>query len=126
MAGLINIKDRFVVARANDADADRDGIVTPARGLMNPNHFLAVAIRYLLVHRSDWPITAVVGKTLVSSALIDRVVHRLCRRLLEVPVGFKWFVPDSPTAPVVSVPKRALEQHFSVATARPGLRTRRV
>jgi phosphoglucomutase len=93
MAGLTAIKDRFAVAWANDADADRHGIVTPVGGLMNPNHFLAVAIRYLLAHRSDWPTASAVGKTLVSSALIDRVVHQLGCKLLEVPVGFKWFVP---------------------------------
>jgi phosphoglucomutase len=93
MAGLMSIKDRFAVAWANDADADRHGIVSPRGGLMNPNHFLAVAIRYLLGHRRDWPLWAAVGKTLVSSAIIDRVVHQLGRSLLEVPVGFKWFVP---------------------------------
>jgi phosphoglucomutase len=93
MAGLVQIKDKFGVAWANDADADRHGIVTPSGGLMSPNHFLAVAIRYLLSHRADWPAGSAIGKTLVSSGLIDRVVHRLGRRLLEVPVGFKWFVP---------------------------------
>ena len=93
MAGLVHIKDDFRVAWANDADADRHGIVTPSSGLMNPNHFLAVAIRYLLNHRAGWPITSVVGKTMVSSGLIDRVVHQLGRALFEVPVGFKWFVP---------------------------------
>jgi phosphoglucomutase len=81
------------VAFANDPDADRHGIVTPSAGLMNPNHYLAVAIRYLLTHRPGWPATAVVGKTLVSSGMIDRVVEGLGRRLWEVPVGFKWFVP---------------------------------
>jgi phosphoglucomutase len=92
MAGLVRIKDRFCVAWANDADADRHGIVTPSCGLMSPNHFLAVAIRYLLTHRAGWPAASAVGKTMVSSGLIDRVVHQLGRRLLEVPVGFKWFV----------------------------------
>jgi phosphoglucomutase len=81
------------VAFANDADADRHGIVTPSAGLMNPNHYLAVAIRYLLAHRPGWPADAVVGKTLVSSSMIDRVVADLGRSLCEVPVGFKWFVP---------------------------------
>ena len=76
----------------NDADADRHGIVMPSLGLLNPNHFLAVAIRYLLTHRADWPKAAAVGKMLVSSGLIDRVVRQLGRKLLEVPVGFKWFV----------------------------------
>ena len=93
MAGLVRIKDRFAVAWGNDTDGDRHGIVTPSSGLMNPNHFLTVAIRYLLTHRADWPATATVGKTLVSSSLIDRVVYKLGRRLAEVPVGFKWFVP---------------------------------
>jgi phosphoglucomutase len=93
MARLVGLKDRYRVAFANDPDSDRHGIVTPAAGLMNPNHYLAVAIRYLLTHRPNWPAHAVVGKTLVSSGMIDRVVQRLGRRLFEVPVGFKWFVP---------------------------------
>ena len=92
MASLVGLKDRFQVAFANDADADRHGIVTPGAGLMNPNHYLAVAIRYLLTHRPQWPATAAVGKTLVSSSMIDRVVAGLGRKLSEVPVGFKWFV----------------------------------
>ncbi len=91
MAGLVDLKDRFAIAWGNDADVDRHGIVTPSVGLMNPNHYLAVAIHYLLTHRPRWPETAAVGKTLVSSALIDRVVGGLDRKLLEVPVGFKWF-----------------------------------
>jgi phosphoglucomutase len=93
MAGLVKLKDRFDVAFANDPDSDRHGIVTPVAGLMNPNHFLAVAIAYLLAHRPQWPAHAAVGKTLVSSGMIDRVVQKLGRRLSEVPVGFKWFVP---------------------------------
>jgi phosphoglucomutase len=93
MAGLVGLKDRFQVAVGNDADADRHGIVTPSHGLMNPNHYLAVAIHYLLTHRPQWSKDAAVGKTLVSSSLIDRVVERLDRRLFEVPVGFKWFSP---------------------------------
>jgi phosphoglucomutase len=93
MAGLVRLKDNFSIAWGNDADADRHGIVTPSSGLMNPNHFLAVAIQYLLTHRANWRKSAAVGKTLVSSALIDRLVRQLGRRLLEVPVGFKWFVP---------------------------------
>jgi len=93
MARLVGLKDRYRVAFANDPDADRHGIVTPSAGLMNPNHYLAVAIRYLLGHRPQWPSRAVVGKTLVSSGMIDRVVQKLGRRLWEVPVGFKWFVP---------------------------------
>ena len=93
MAGLVKLKDRFDVAFGNDPDSDRHGIVTRSSGLMNPNHFLAVAIRYLLTHRPGWPAGAAVGKTLVSSAIIDRVVRGLGRTLAEVPVGFKWFVP---------------------------------
>src|SRR6202171_2109796 len=93
MARLVELKDKYRVAFANDPDSDRHGIVTPSAGLMNPNHFLAVAIRYLLTHRPSWPGTAAVGKTLVSSSMIDRVVQDLGRRLSEVPVGFKWFVP---------------------------------
>jgi len=93
MARLVGLKDKFRVAFANDPDSDRHGIVTRSAGLMNPNHYLAVAIRYLLGHRPHWPAHAAVGKTLVSSSFIDRVVERLGRRLYEVPVGFKWFVP---------------------------------
>ena len=93
MARLVDLKDRYRVAFANDPDADRHGIVTPAAGLMNPNHYLAVAIEYLLTHRPEWPPAAAVGKTLVSSGMIDRVVNKLGRRLSEVPVGFKWFAP---------------------------------
>ncbi len=92
MARLIGLKDRYRVAFANDADADRHGIVTSSAGLMNPNQYLAVAIRYLLTSRPLWPDGAAVGKTVVSSSLIDRVVAALGRRLCEVPVGFKWFV----------------------------------
>ncbi|HEY1859165.1 MAG TPA: phosphoglucomutase (alpha-D-glucose-1,6-bisphosphate-dependent) [Gemmataceae bacterium] len=93
MARLVGLKDQYRVAFANDPDSDRHGIVTPSAGLMNPNHFLAVAIRYLLTHRPQWPTQAAVGKTLVSSSMIDRVVKKLGRRLSEVPVGFKWFTP---------------------------------
>ncbi len=93
MARLVGLKERYRVAFANDPDADQYGIVTPSAGLMNPNHYLAVAVRYLLTHRPDWPEQAVVGKTLVSSGMIDRVVQRLGRTLWEVPVGFKWFAP---------------------------------
>jgi phosphoglucomutase len=93
MARLVGLKDRYRVAFANDPDSDRHGIVTPSAGLMNPNHYLAVAIRYLLTHRPRWPTHAAIGKTLVSSSMIDRVVNKLGRRLYEVPVGFKWFVP---------------------------------
>jgi phosphoglucomutase len=93
MASLVQLKDRFDVAFANDPDSDRHGIVTPSAGLMNPNHYLAVAIGYLLSHRPRWPAHAAVGKTVVSSGMIDRVVQKLGRRLSEVPVGFKWFTP---------------------------------
>jgi phosphoglucomutase len=92
MANLIRLKDKYDVAFGNDTDADRHGIVTPTGGLMNPNHYLAVAIEYLFTHRPGWPAGAAVGKTLVSSTLIDRVVASLGRKLYEVPVGFKWFV----------------------------------
>jgi phosphoglucomutase len=92
MAGLIALKDRFDVAFANDTDHDRHGIVTRSAGLLNPNHYLAVAISYLFRHRAGWPSAAAVGKTLVSSSIIDRVAANLNRRLVEVPVGFKWFV----------------------------------
>jgi len=93
MASLVSLKDQFRVAFANDPDSDRHGIVTPSAGLMNPNHYLAVAIGYLLTHRPRWSANAAVGKTLVSSSMIDRVVNKLGRQLCEVPVGFKWFAP---------------------------------
>jgi phosphoglucomutase len=93
MARLVGLKDQYQVAFANDPDSDRHGIVTPLAGLMNPNHYLAVAIRYLLTHRPQWRQEVAVGKTLVSSSMIDRVVQKLGRELREVPVGFKWFVP---------------------------------
>ncbi len=93
MARLVGLKDQYQVAFANDPDSDRHGIVTPSAGLLNPNHYLAVAIQYLLTHRPDWPVNAAVGKTLVSSSMIDRVVNKLGRKLSETPVGFKWFAP---------------------------------
>jgi phosphoglucomutase len=93
MASLVKLKDDFDIAWGNDPDADRHGIVTRSVGLMNPNYYLAVAIQYLLGHRPQWPASAVVGKTLVSSSLIDKVVDDLKRTLWEVPVGFKWFSP---------------------------------
>jgi len=92
MARLVELKNQYQVAFANDPDSDRHGIVTPSAGLMNPNHYIAVAIRYLLSHRPRWRAHVAVGKTLVSSSMIDRVVNKLGRRLCEVPVGFKWFV----------------------------------
>ena len=93
MAGLVGLKDQYRVAFGNDPDSDRHGIVTPSAGLLNPNHYLAVAINYLLTHRPRWGAAAAVGKTLVSSSMIDRVVNKLGRRLAEVPVGFKYFAP---------------------------------
>lgn len=93
MASLVANRDKYDIATGNDADSDRHGIVTPDAGLMNPNHYLAVAIEYLFAHRPDWSPDTAVGKTLVSSSMIDRVVARLGRKLVEVPVGFKWFVP---------------------------------
>jgi phosphoglucomutase len=93
MARLVDLRNHYDVAFANDPDSDRHGIVTPSSGLMNPNHYLAVAIQYLVTHRPDWPAHVAVGKTLVSSSMIDRVVRKLGRSLCEVPVGFKWFVP---------------------------------
>ena len=92
MARLVDLKDQFQLAFANDPDSDRHGIVTPSAGLMNPNHYLAVAIQYLLTHRPDWRDDSAVGKTLVSSSMIDKVVQKLRRQCREVPVGFKWFV----------------------------------
>jgi phosphoglucomutase len=93
MAGLVALRDKFDVAFGNDADCDRHGIVTPKGGLLNPNHFLAVAIEYLATHRPEFKADAGIGKTLVSSSLIDRVAQGVGRPLVEVPVGFKWFVP---------------------------------
>jgi phosphoglucomutase len=93
MASLIARQHEFTIATGNDTDADRHGIVTPDGGLLNPNHYLAVAIEYLYAHRDGWPAQAAVGKTLVSSTMIDWVAGGLGRTLLEVPVGFKWFVP---------------------------------
>lgn len=96
MAGLIRTmfgnRERYQIATGNDADADRHGIVTPDEGLLNPNHYLAVAIEYLYTHRPSWPAGIAVGKTVVSSSIIDRVVAGIGRQLVEVPVGFKWFV----------------------------------
>ena len=93
MAGLIERRTEYDLSTGNDADSDRHGIVTPDAGLLNPNHYLAVAIEYLFAHRPGWPAVAAIGKTLVSSGMIDRVAASLGRTLVEVPVGFKWFVP---------------------------------
>ena len=100
MASLIDNRDRYQIATGNDADADRHGIVTPDAGLLNPNHYLAVAIAYLFAHRDGWPAGAAIGKTIVSSRMIDLVAADLGRTLLEVPVGFKWFVPGLEDASV--------------------------
>lgn len=93
MASLVHNRDKYDIATGNDADSDRHGIVTPDAGLMDPNHYLAVVIDYLLAHRPEWADSTAVGKTVVSSSMIDRVVEKLGRKLVEVPVGFKWFVP---------------------------------
>jgi phosphoglucomutase len=93
MASVVARAGDYDILTGNDADADRHGIVTPDGGLMNPNHYLAVAIQYLFTHRPQWPASAKVGKTLVSSSMIDRVAASIGRELVEVPVGFKWFVP---------------------------------
>ena len=127
MAGLVRLKDQFDVAFANDPDADRHGIVTPSVGLMNPNHFLAVAIQYLLAHRPDWPRTAAVGKTLVSSSMIDRVVAQLgpqaCRKC-------RWASNGSlracSTVPAASAAKRVRGPASCAATAPFGPPTRTV
>lgn len=93
MASLVANKEKFDIATGNDADSDRHGIVTPDAGLMNPNHYLTVAIEYLFSHRPNWPTNAAIGKTLVSSSIIDRVADKIGKSVMEVPVGFKWFVP---------------------------------
>jgi phosphoglucomutase len=125
MAGLVHIKDHFTMAWANDADADRHFIVTRFSGLMNPNHFLAVAIRYLLDHRADWPMTSVVGKTVVSNGIIDRVVHQHGHgRSLKSPSALNDLCPASSMEPVASEAKKAPAQVFYGATVLPGLPTR--
>ena len=126
MASLVKLKDRFDLAFGNDPDSDRHGIVTRSAGLMNPNHYLAVAVRYLLSHRPEWPVRAMVGKTLVSSSLIDHVVQGLNRKLCEVPVGFKWFAPGCSTARFALVVKRVPEPAFCGATVPYGRLTRTV
>ena len=124
MAGLVRLKDHYRVAFGNDPDADRHGIVTPSAGLMNPNHYLAVAIGYLLPHRLGWGAQAAVGKTVVSSSLIDRVVAKLGRRLAEVPVGFKFFAPGLLDGSSASAGRRARGRVSCGRTARFGRRTR--
>ena len=120
MASLVARRDDYDILTGNDADADRHGIVTPDAGLMNPNHYLAVAIDYLYSHRPDWPADAAVGKTLVSSMIIDRVVASLGRTLLEVPVGFKWFVPG-PARRLGRVRRRGVGGRLVPAQGRHGL-----
>ena len=125
MAGLIGLKDKFDIAFGNDPDYDRHGIVTRSHGLMNPNHYLAAAIWYLFQNRPGWRTDAAVGKTLVSSAMIDRVAAHLGRRLSEVPVGFKWFVDGLINGSrTVSEVKKAPGPPSSDWTARSGPRTR--
>ncbi len=124
MASLIALRDRFSVAFGNDPDYDRHGIVTRSAGLMNPNAYLAVAVSYLFSHRPGWSPEAMVGKTLVSSSLIDRVTQGMGRRLYEVPVGFKWFVGGYGTAPAASAAKKAPGRPSCGGTARCGPRTK--
>jgi phosphoglucomutase len=124
MANLIRMADRFQIAFGNDADVDRHGIVTPSAGLMNPNHYLAVAVDYLFQARPRWRADAAVGKTVVSSSIIDRVVAALGRRLVEVPVGFKWFVPGLLDGSAGSAARRARARASSASTAPSGRRTR--
>ena len=124
MAGLVKLKDQYQVAFGNDPDSDRHGIVTPSAGLMNPNHYLAVAIQYLLQHRPHWPASAAVGKTLVSSSMIDRVVADLNRTLCEVPVGFKWFADGLFAGRSVSAAKKAPGPVSSAPTEPSGPPTR--
>ena len=116
MARLIGMRDKFDVAFANDTDADRHGIVTRSSGLMNPNHYLAAAISYLFGNRPDWSSGCAVGKTIVSSGIIDRVAAKLGRKLVEVPVGFKWFVDGLSTARSASPARRAPERRSSGVT----------
>ena len=120
MARLIGMRDKFDVAFANDTDADRHGIVTRSNGLMNPNHYLAAAIAYLFAHRPDWGRQRAVGKTIVSSAIIDRVAGKLGRKLVEMPVGFKWFV-DGLRRRLVRLRRRGERRRLVPAARRLGL-----
>lgn len=124
MASLIGARDKYDLATGNDADSDRHGIVTPDGGLLNPNHYLAVAIDYLFRNRPGWSEGSKVGKTLVSSSMIDRVAAGLGRDLLEVPVGFKWFVPGLLDAVSDSGGRRARVLPSCVVTGRCGPPTR--
>ncbi len=120
MASMIGNKDRYDVSFAADTDHDRHGIVTRTSGLLNPNHYLAVCIQYLFTHRPEWSEKVGIGKTLVSSSIIDRVAHGLGRPMLEVPVGFKWFVEASSTAPWASSAKSPPAPPSSAATGKSG------
>lgn len=124
MAGLIANRDRYQIATGNDADSDRHGIVTPDAGLMNPNHYLAAAIDYLYTHRPSWPAGIAVGKTAVSSSIIDRVVAGIDRKLVEVPVGFKWFVDGLIGGTIGSVARSRRGRRSCGATDRCGPPTR--
>ena len=124
MVPLVALRDRFDVAFANDTDHDRHGIVTPTAGLMNPNHYLAAAISYLFRHRSQWRQVMAVGKTIVSSSIIDRVTAGLGRRLVEVPVGFKWFVDGLLSGSIGFGGEESAGASFARTTARRGRRTR--
>ena len=122
MANLVAMKDRFDIAFGNDTDFDRHGIVTPGVGLTNPNHYLAAAIFYLVGYRPGWRTDAAVGKTIVSSSIIDRVAAKLGRTLVEVPVGFKWFVPGLLEGSLGSAARKARVLRFCAATAQHGNR----
>ncbi|KEP73952.1 hypothetical protein HR12_27340, partial [Microbacterium sp. SUBG005] len=124
MASLVAARDEYDILTGNDADADRHGIVTPDAGLMNPNHYLAVAIDYLFSHREGWPTDAAVGKTLVSSMIIDKVAASLGKTLLEVPVGFKCSCPACSTAPWRSAARNRPERRSCAKTAPSGPPTR--
>ena len=124
MASLIRNKDEYDIATGNDADADRHGIVTPDAGLMNPNAYLAVAIQYLYANRPGWRPDAGIGKTLVSSSMIDRVAASLGRTLVEVPVGFKWFVPGLRTGEIGFGGEESAGASFLAWTGAPGRPTR--
>ena len=124
MTRLIAMRDKFDIAFANDTDADRHGIVCPSGGLMNPNHFLAAAIAYLYANRPRWRADSAVGKTVVSSGMIDRVAAKLGRKLVEVPVGFKWFSAGLIDGSLASAARKVPAHRSCGATARCGRRTR--
>ena len=118
------MKDRFDIAFGNDPDADRHGIVTRSAGLLNPNHYLAVAIAYLFTNRAGWRAGAAVGKTLVSSSMVDRVAASIGRRLVEVPVGFKWFVDGLLDGSFGFGGEESAGASFLRQNGRPGARTK--